>query len=154
MVVRHEVLTELLVELVRSARGTFTGVVLVSGHGGNREALSLAEERSRLEGDAVLVWAPSHRNGDAHAGRTETSLLLAIDQRAVRLDLAQAGCTEPLEAIMPRLREQGVRPISSNGVLGDPAGASAEEGRALLLTLADDLVHAVGRRWPSRAQGG
>ncbi|HVA06218.1 MAG TPA: mycofactocin biosynthesis peptidyl-dipeptidase MftE [Acidimicrobiales bacterium] len=154
MVVRHEVLAELLVELVRSARDVFTGSVLVSGHGGNREALSLAEERCRGEGDAVLVWAPSARGGDAHAGRTETSLLLAIDHRAVRLDLAQAGCTEPLEVIMPRLRAEGVRPISSNGVLGDPAGASAEEGLALLLTMADDLADAVGRRWPRRVPGG
>ena len=44
------------------------------------------------------------------------------------MELAEAGCTEPLEAILPRLRAEGVRPISSNGVLGDPQGASAAEG--------------------------
>ncbi len=41
LLVGHEVLADLLVELVRSARRSFAGVVLVSAHGGNEEALSL-----------------------------------------------------------------------------------------------------------------
>jgi creatinine amidohydrolase len=49
---------------------------------------------------------------------------------------------------MPRLRAVGVRPVSSNGVLGDPAGASAEEGRALLASLVSDLAETVSSRWP------
>jgi len=47
------------------------------------------------------------------------------------------------------LRSVGVRPVSSNGVLGDPAGASAEEGRALLGWLVTDLAAAVSSHWPS-----
>ena len=43
--------------------------------------------------------------------------------------------------LLPRLRAEGVRPVSSNGVLGDPTGANAEEGRALL----DALVRRPGR---------
>jgi creatinine amidohydrolase len=41
---------------------------------------------------------------------------------------------------MPRLRAGGVRAVSPNGVLGDPAGASAGEGRALLAAAVADLV--------------
>ena len=33
---------------------------------------------------------------------------------------------------MPELRAHGVRKVSPNGVLGDPAGASAAEGTRLL----------------------
>jgi len=44
---------------------------------------------------------------------------------------------------MPALRERGVRAVSPNGVLGDPAGASAEQGRELLRAAADDLEAAV-----------
>jgi creatinine amidohydrolase/Fe(II)-dependent formamide hydrolase-like protein len=40
-----------------------------------------------------------------------------------------------------------VRPVSSNGVLGDPTGASVEEGRELLEALVRDLVSAVSSRW-------
>ena len=150
LLIGHEALAGLLVELVRSARGSFAGVALVSAHGGNEEALSLLQARCAAEGDDVLVWRAATPGGDAHAGRTETSLMLAIDAAAVRLELAEAGCTEPLGTLLPRLRAEGVRPVSSNGVLGDPAGASAEEGRALLDALVTDLASAVASRWSDR----
>ncbi len=54
----------------------------------------------------------------------------------------------PLQLLMPRLREEGLRPVSPNGVLGDPAGANAEEGRALLAALVAELAGAVSARWP------
>jgi mycofactocin precursor peptide peptidase len=148
LVVRHEVLAELVVELVRSARRSFRGVVVISAHGGNGEGLSLAGERCRAEGDALLVWTAGTRGGDAHAGRTETSLMLAIDEGSVRTHLAEPGCTEPLEAIMPRLRAEGVRPVSSNGVLGNPEGASTAEGRTLLDDMTRALTGAVVAWWP------
>jgi mycofactocin precursor peptide peptidase len=74
--------------------------------------------------------------------------MLAIDPAAVRRDRAEAGRTEPLDVLWPRLRADGVRPVSSSGVLGDPTGASAEEGRALLDALVADLTRAVAARWP------
>jgi len=96
-----------------------------------------------------VVWSATVPGGDAHAGRTETALMLAIDPAVVRLDRARAGRTEPLDALWPRLRAEGVRPVSSSGVLGDPTAASAEEGRALLDALVSDLTRAVAARWPA-----
>jgi mycofactocin system creatininase family protein len=150
LVVGHAVLADLLVELVRSARGAFAGVVLASAHGGNEDALSLLEERCTSEGDDVLVCRARTTGGDAHAGRTETSLMLALHPDMVRTELAEAGCTEPLATLLPRLHAEGVRPVSSNGVLGDPAGANAEEGRKLLGALVRDLEASVTARWPDR----
>jgi mycofactocin precursor peptide peptidase len=147
LLVGHEVLADLLVELVRSARRSFAGVVFVNAHGGNEEAIVSAQRRAAAEGDDVLVWRATAVGGDAHAGRTETSLVLAIDPAAVYLELAEPGCTEPLAALLPRLRAEGVRPVSSSGVLGDPTGASAEEGRVLLDALVSDLESAVASRW-------
>jgi mycofactocin precursor peptide peptidase len=143
----HGVLADLLVELVRSARRSFAGVVLVNAHGGNEAALAATQRRCAVEGDDVLVWRALTAGGDAHAGRTETSLLLAIDPAAVRLELAEPGCTEPLAALLPRLRAEGVRPVSSNGVLGDPTGASVEEGRELLEALVRDLNYVLSSHW-------
>lgn len=153
LLVAHDVLAQLLVEVVRSARAAFRGVVVVSAHGGNHEGLSLLEAQCRADGDDVLVWKVGVAGGDAHAGRTETSLMLAIDPSAVRLGLAEAGRTEPLAGLLPRLRAEGVRPVSSNGVLGDPKGASAAEGLALLSALSNDLIGAVLARWPEKANG-
>ena len=143
----HEVLADVLVELVRSARRSFAGVVFVNAHGGNEDALAAMQRRGAAEGDDVLAWRATTAGGDAHAGRTETSLMLAIDAAAVRLELAEPGCTEPLVRLLPRLRAEGVRPVSSNGVLGDPTGASVDEGRALLEGLVNDLASAFSSRW-------
>jgi mycofactocin precursor peptide peptidase len=147
LLVGHEPLAALLVELVRSTRTSFRGVVLVNAHGGNEAALTEVARRCAAEGDEVMVWGAKVRGGDAHAGRTETSLLLAIDPAAVRLELAEPGCTEPIDRLLPRLRAEGVRPVSSNGVLGDPMGASAEEGSALLDALVDDMAASAALRW-------
>ena len=130
-----------LVELVRSA-DAFSGVVLVNGHGGNATAVERAVATSRAEGRRVLSWAPA-AGGDAHAGRTETAALLALAPSVVRLEHAEAGATAPLSELMPALRASGVAAVAPNGVLGDPAGASAEDGRVLLDAMAIDLVAAV-----------
>jgi creatinine amidohydrolase len=86
----------------------------------------------------VRAWSPRWP-GDAHAGRTETSVQLALDAARVRPGAA-AGNTEPVRALLPALRAGGVRAVSANGVLGDPAGASAAEGEALLDAATAELV--------------
>ena len=134
-----------IVELVRSA-DAFAGVVLVSGHGGNADALAAAVGTLRAEGRRVLAWAPRIAGGDAHAGRTETSLVLALAPGSVRLGAAEPGDGRPLATMMGELRRGGVAAVSPNGVLGDPSGASAEEGHRLLNRLTADLLAAV-REW-------
>jgi len=127
-----------VVELVRSS-DDFAAVVLVCGHGGNAEPLGRAVETLEGEGRRVLVWMPT-QYVDAHAGRSETSLLLALDARRVRIEAATRGATQSLSELEPALRSGGVRAVSPTGVLGDPSGASAEEGAALLDTMSADLV--------------
>jgi creatinine amidohydrolase len=51
----------------------------------------------------------------------------------------------PLPDLIGELRGQGVAAVAPNGVLGDPSGASADEGVALLDRLTADLVAAVER---------
>lgn len=155
-----EALETVLVELGRSA-DSFAGAVFVSAHGGNARALARAVARLGFEGRQARWWSPATSgarqpggdsprtagDGDAHAGRTETSVMLALDPGAVRASRARPGNTEPLDELMPRLVAAGVVAVSANGVLGDPAGASAAEGRALLDRWAADLVAFVAG-WP------
>jgi creatinine amidohydrolase len=141
-----EALELLLVELCRSATLTFGRVLLVCGHGGNASAVTRAVRRLRAESRDVAAWAPAW-DGDAHAGRTETSLQLALSPGRVHLERAEAGDTRPLAELMPVLRASSVRAVSPNGVLGDPAGASAVEGEALLAALAAGLLATVAA-WP------
>ena len=87
-----------------------------------------------------------------HAGRTETSLMLHVEPEGVVGERAVPGVTTPIGELLPRLRSEGVRAVSPTGVLGDPSGASAEEGAALLAGLVDSLVAAV-RAWDVDVSG-
>ena len=145
-------LCDVLVELGRDAARDWEALLLVNGHGGNVDAVALAVARLRGEGRQCDAFHVSLASGDAHAGRTETALLLHLDPSAVRLDLAEAGEPRPVGELMDRLRAGGVRSVSPNGVLGDPRGATAAEGRRLLDELIegcaaalDGLLAAVGR---------
>jgi mycofactocin system creatininase family protein len=141
-----EALTGLLVEYGRSA-GRWAGrVLVVNGHGGNLDALRAAVPLLRSEGRDVAWFPCGVPGGDAHAGRTETSLMLHVEPAEVREDHAVPGETAPIGVLLPRLRAEGVRGVSPTGVLGDPAGASRAEGAAFLADLVGRLVTAA-RAW-------
>ena len=141
-----EALTGLLVEYGRSA-GRWAGrVLVVNGHGGNLAALRAAVPLLRWEGRDVAWFPCGVPGGDAHAGRTETSLMLHVEPDGVREDRTVPGETAPLGELLPRLRREGVRAVSSTGVLGDPAGASRAEGAVLLADMAGRLIRAA-RAW-------
>lgn len=136
MSIGREVLDRVVVELVRSLSSWATRVVLINGHGGNSPTLSTCVPRLRSEGHDV-AWLPcAVPGGDAHAGRTETSLLLHLEPGLVDLSAAVPGDTRPIGDLLLDLVASGVRAVSPTGVLGDPSGASASEG----LRIFDDLV--------------
>lgn len=137
-----EALTGLLVEYGRSAGRWAARVLLVNGHGGNLEALRTAGAALRAEGRDVAWFPCAVPGGDAHAGRTETSLMLHVEPAGVLGQRAVAGDATPIADLLPRLRAEGVRAVSSTGVLGDPAGATAAEGASLLADLTQRLVTA------------
>jgi mycofactocin precursor peptide peptidase len=147
-----EALTGLLVEYGRSA-GRWAGrVLVVNGHGGNLDALRAAVPLLRSEGRDVAWFPCGVPGGDAHAGRTETSLMLHVEPHGVRRDRAVAGNTAPIGALLPRLRAEGVRSVSPTGVLGDPGGATPAEGEAMLADLTARLVEAAGN-WSVNEDG-
>ena len=134
-----------VVELVRSLTTWAGSVLLVNAHGGNVAALRAAVDQLVAEGRRVAWVACATEAVDLHAGRTETSLMLHLRPDGVRLDRAEAGNTQPLGEILPAMMAGGVAAVSANGVLGDPAGASADEGASVLAAMVADVVAAAGR---------
>jgi mycofactocin precursor peptide peptidase len=147
----QQALELLLVELGRSASVTFAHVVFVCAHGGNSEPAARATARLRAESRDVLLFQPAW-DGDPHAGRAETSMMLHLAPARVRLASAVPGNTRPLAEIWPLLRTGGVRAVSETGILGDPAGATAGTGAALLDALAAALIHDVAAWHPKGPQ--
>jgi len=146
----QEALRTVLVEFGRSACRWASRVVFVNGHGGNVNALASAVRLLRYEARDVAWFSCGAPDGDAHAGRTETALMLAIDPEVVRLDRAAAGNTASLRELLPRLREGNLRELSPNGVLGDPAGATTESGQVMLAGMISRLTTAVDSWQPDK----
>lgn len=128
-----------LVELVRSATDTWRRVLLVSTHGGNDSSVRRAVTQLRSEGRDVRAWFPSWP-GDAHAGYTETSIMLCIRPDCVDCAAAAPGARSALGEMMDAIRVGGIAAVSPNGVLGDPTGADPVDGQGLLEAATEELV--------------
>ncbi|WP_347876764.1 mycofactocin biosynthesis peptidyl-dipeptidase MftE, partial [Actinomadura sp. 7K534] len=140
----HEALHAVIVETVRSLAEWAGRVVLVNGHGGNVATLDAAVARLRGEGHDTAWVGCGVPDGDAHAGFTETSVMLHLAPGLVRPFHAVTGETRPLAAIMPELVARGVRAVSPSGVLGDPAGASGAHGREILAAMVAAAARRIG----------
>jgi creatinine amidohydrolase len=135
----HEALGSMLVELVRSL-ATWSGrIVFVNAHGGNLPSLSKAVTQMRHERHQV-AWVPCEtENVDAHAGFTETSLMLHLAPELVDMTRAEAGNTAPVAELLPAMVASGVAAVSPSGVLGDPTSATADEGERVLRQMIEDV---------------
>ena len=83
----------------------------------------------RLLGQAAEALI-EHKDG-GHADERETSVMLALEPRSVRMD---------------KLKLDG--PFEKTGATGDPTRATAFKGERLMAARLDDLVAALGQRWP------
>lgn len=147
-----EALRNLVVEYGRSACRWTPRLLFVNGHGGNAPALADAVALLRYEGRDV-AWLPcAVPSADAHAGHTETALLLHLSPDVVRTDRIEAGDLRPIAELMPDLRAGGVAAVSANGVLGDPTAADAEEGARLFDRMCE-LATAAVSRWQPDVRG-
>lgn len=132
-----------LVGIARSA-GWSSGVLFANGHGGNTDALRLASSAMDREGLRHAVWSlPGYDGADAHAGRTETSVMLHLHPSEVHMDLAESGNTAPARELVADMRVGGVRAVSGNGVLGDPTTADAAHGEAVMMLWVESLARRI-----------
>lgn len=146
-------LTTVLVEYGRSACDWASRLVLVNGHGGNVDALRSAVTLLRAEDRDVAWCTPAiWLTADAHAGHTETSLLLHLSPELVHTEHCRPGNTAPLAGLMPQLRAGGMRAVSESGVLGDPSTATAGDGERLFAEMVEDCVGRI-RRWRVQHEG-
>ena len=143
----HETFRAVVADIVRSLEhGGFRRVVLLPTHGGNFAPLAAAaqdlegtttiEVRALTDLGALLALAQLGADeygvplgeGGLHAGEWETSMLMAIHPELVHAERREPGYTGPLESAVETMLGSGVHAVAANGVVGDPAQASAEHG--------------------------
>lgn len=140
----HEALLALLVEYGRSACRWAARLLFVNGHGGNALTLRSAVSRLRYEGRDVAWFPCAFADADAHAGYTETSVLLHISPELVaESERRVPGNCTPVAALLEPMRAGGVAAVSATGVLGDPRAATAAAGAGLFDAVVDGGVAAV-----------
>lgn len=95
------------------------------------------------------------RSGACHAGRFESSIVLAEQREWVRQEVART--LPPIDVSLAAAIEQGKRSFEEAGLdrayCGDPAAATADEGREtieVLATILADAVAEAGLPAPSR----
>lgn len=132
-------------------------LVFYNGHGGNVAPLQVAlREVRRTAGlqtflmNVAVPAGPTEFGFGIHGGQGETSLLLHLRPDLVDLSLASPAVPEHL-AGFERVGFGGA-PVSfgwlsddfgTDGVIGDPTGASPAEGEAIAAELVDDGVAAL-----------
>ncbi len=152
LTISHGLLMEIIDGYLESLRRHgFTSFVVMSSHGGNFPVLA-EWERSRQPGDCIVISDISvfnagfdaiRRFGRAdsagpHAEVLETSMMLAIHPELVKMERAEPGFEG--ELALPELLERGMRAVSINGIIGNPVGATAEMGEAVLRAIAQRLA--------------
>ena len=131
-------------------RHGFERFVVMSSHGGNYPVLARWAQQ-RPAADAVVIsdigvfdagFEAIRRFGRTdsagpHAEVLETSMMLHLHPDLVHMERAEPGFTGDvrLEDVLTR----GMRAITSNGIIGDPVGATAEMGVAVLDAVVSSL---------------
>jgi creatinine amidohydrolase len=144
-------------------RSGFRKLLLGNGHGGQPQVLEMAARELRLRhGDFLVVPYHVSRLPNAsgkfisdeekrlamHAGHSETALMLALAPDTVHMDRAVAN----VPPVFPsKILSQDGRPACAwtardfgpSGIIGNPLGATREQGLEILDTLSDSWVQAI-----------
>jgi creatinine amidohydrolase len=156
-------LKDLAREIVRALPAR--NIVIVNGHGGNRGILDnlIHELHSELRLNVCVIHpfdlskAPTHTaSPDVHAGKNETSVMLALAPHLVRQDLVRKDLVRQdlvrkdsaasprqaadKDAIAAMIFDRGVsfpwrtddQRLAANGVIGEAHAASPEVGQAII----------------------
>lgn len=158
-----ETLTAVCRDIGRSvARSGFRKLAFVNGHGGQPQLLEMVARDIREETGLMVfplfpyrlglpegvVSSPEEEAFGIHGGEVETSVVLALEPRAVHMDRAEPGDdrVRKLFGDLNYLSLEGALPtawltrdLSENGVIGDPRKASADRGERIVSHLAEAL---------------
>ena len=144
-------------------RAGFRKLLLANGHGGQPQVLEMAARELRLRhGDFVIVpfhvsrlpnasgkyISDTERRLAMHAGHSETALLLALAPETVHMERAVANVPPvfPSKILSPDGRPAcawTARDFGPSGIIGDPLGATREQGLHILETLSASWVQAL-----------
>ena len=164
---RGETLKMVILDYIDSLiRSGFSRIILLPTHGGNFSTVQEALKEARITHPGTeiieiaditkllecLVAASAEygitaNESGAHAGESETSIMMALEQDLVVKNRFAPGYVGSLgEGELKIVLEQGMASLTEIGVLGDPRKASAEKGEAYLDRLTGFVVQEIKKQ--------
>lgn len=148
--VRPETLKNIIIDVCTSLRYTgFKKIIIVSGHWGTKHVESINKALEELD-DKDILFVGVHKlvdekiikeiietENDRHAGESETSDMLYLEEEQVQMDKAVAS--------FPKYPEEDVdykeyKKINPTGITGDPTKATKEKGKIMIEEAIKNLV--------------
>jgi creatinine amidohydrolase len=159
-----ETLKAIIADYIRSLdKHGFKTIILLPCHGGNFSTVRQAIKKLQKQYPHLNIWGIADLNvfvaafirfsaefgitaeeAGAHAGESETSLMLALSEKLVAKNRFRAGYTGDLgdEQIQVILKK-GMPALTDIGVLGDPTKATSVKGMIYLERMADFIVEEI-----------
>jgi creatinine amidohydrolase len=158
---RPETLKNLIHDYCASlAKQGFKNIIILPSHGGNFNTVrEITNELNQSLGGAKVVsytdlkalleflneFSSKHGvsagESGAHAGESETSMVLAIRKDLVDMEHAERGFVGDFDdKMMALMWAQGIKAVSKNGVLGDSRKGEASKGEEYLDLWAEKMV--------------
>ena len=141
------------------AKHGFKNIIILPSHGGNFDVVQevVNELNQSLEEVNVVAYTNlkgllrflaefslkhgiSANESGAHAGESETSMVLVIRKDLVDMERAEEGFLGSFEDKIDLMRSRGIKALTKNGVLGNPRKGQAKKGEEYLELWAEKMV--------------
>ena len=164
---RDETLRMIILDYIDSLiRGGFNRIVFLPLHGGNFPIVQATLKEAQIAHPGIEIIGVTNLTGlldclsagsaefgitakesGAHAGESETSMMMALERNLVVKERFAPGYVGPMgEKEFKIFREQGTQALAKNGVLGDPRKASADKGEIYLDRLTEFLIQEIKKQ--------
>ena len=164
---RDETLRMIILDYVESlVRSDFKRIIFLPIHGGNFPIVQATLKEAQMAHQGIEIMGVTDQmklldclnaasaefgikanESGAHAGESETSIMMALENNLVikdRFAPGYVGLTGEKE--LKIISEQGMRVLTKNGVLGDPRKASADKGEIYLNRLTEFLIQEIKKQ--------
>tara|TARA_Y100000590_G_scaffold213626_1_gene242135 strand:- start:22 stop:711 length:690 start_codon:yes stop_codon:yes gene_type:complete len=143
--IRKSTLSRVLEDVCDSlVKNGISRIFIINGHYGNLTALKNFEKKTKSRKIKVFsYWNYMERRFD-HAGKVETSIMLAISKninmKKAKKGFEPKGLSKKEISKINRMAQKSFPKVTGNGVWGDPIKASAGLGRKIIREVVDNLI--------------
>ena len=143
--IKKSTLSRVLEDLCESLiKNGISRILIINGHYGNLDSLKDFERKNKRKKIKIFsYWKYMNKEFD-HAGKIETSIMLAISKnvnmKKAKKGFQTEGMTKQEISRINKLAQKSFPKVTGNGVWGDPTKSSVKLGREIIKEVVNNLV--------------